>query len=66
MSPLGPERLRDREYLGTVQACKLNADYAAVSFEGKVNLHLVSLKNFQLQWLFSFAFFFDIKFPSSH
>jgi WD repeat-containing protein 19 len=37
----GPEKLKDREYLGTVQSCRLNADYAAVSFEGKVNLHLV-------------------------
>ena len=37
----GPEQLKDREYLGTVKSCKLNADYAAVSFEGKVNLHLV-------------------------
>ena len=37
----GPEKLRDREYLGTVQNCKMNADYAAVSFEGKVNLHMV-------------------------
>ncbi|ELT93993.1 hypothetical protein CAPTEDRAFT_173399 [Capitella teleta] len=37
----GPEKLKDREYLGTVQTCRLNADYAAVSFEGKVNLHLI-------------------------
>ena len=37
----GPEQPKDREYLGTVKSCKLNADYAAVSFEGKVNLHLV-------------------------
>ena len=37
----GPEKLKDKEYLGTVQDCKMNSDYAAVSFEGKVNLHLV-------------------------
>ena len=40
---VGPEKLRDREYLGTIQSCHINADYAAVSFEGKVNLHLVSI-----------------------
>ena len=38
----GPEQLKDREYLGTVSAIHLNADYAAVLFEGKVQLHLVS------------------------
>ncbi|KAK6172308.1 hypothetical protein SNE40_015995 [Patella caerulea] len=37
----GPEQLKDREYLGTVQSLKLNSDYAAVSFEGKVQLHLI-------------------------
>ena len=42
--PVGAEQLKDREYLGTIQSCKLNADYAAVSFEGKVNLHMVSFK----------------------
>ncbi|ESO89539.1 hypothetical protein LOTGIDRAFT_218902 [Lottia gigantea] len=36
-----PVRLKDREYLGTVQAISLNADYAAVLFEGKVQLHLI-------------------------
>lgn len=35
------ERLRDREYLGTVQHICLNSEYAAVSFEGKVQLHLI-------------------------
>ena len=40
---LGPEKLKDREFLGTVQSIKLNADYAAVAFEGKVNLHMVRL-----------------------
>lgn len=37
----GTEQLKDREYLGTVSAIHLNADYAAVMFEGKVQLHLV-------------------------
>jgi len=35
--------LKERDYLGTVQSCKVNADYAAVKFEGKVNLHMVHL-----------------------
>lgn len=38
----GPVKLRDREYLGTVQAIKLNEDYAAVRFDGKLQLHTVS------------------------
>ena len=33
-----------REYLGTVQALHMNADYAAVSFEGKVQLHMVNTR----------------------
>ncbi|XP_015750189.1 PREDICTED: WD repeat-containing protein 19-like [Acropora digitifera] len=37
----GSEQLKDREYLGTVTAIHLNADYAAVMFEGKVQLHLI-------------------------
>lgn len=37
----GIERLKDREYLGTVNDICLNADYAAVGFEGKVQLHMV-------------------------
>ncbi|CAH1776664.1 unnamed protein product [Owenia fusiformis] len=37
----GTEKLKDREYLGTVQSIKLNSDYAAVHFEGKVNLHMI-------------------------
>ena len=41
----GPEKLKDREYLGTVHECHINADYAAVRFEGKVQLHLVSATN---------------------
>ncbi|KAK6976293.1 WD repeat-containing protein 19 [Biomphalaria glabrata] len=38
----GPQLLQDsKEYLGTVQTIHLNADYAAVGFEGKVQLHVV-------------------------
>ncbi|XP_064636625.1 WD repeat-containing protein 19-like isoform X3 [Lineus longissimus] len=37
----GPEKQKDREYLGTVNTMKLNADYAAASFEGKVQLHFI-------------------------
>lgn len=38
----GPELLKEtREYLGTVRSMYLNADYAAVSFEGKVQLHMI-------------------------
>ncbi|XP_025088691.1 WD repeat-containing protein 19-like isoform X2 [Pomacea canaliculata] len=37
-----PERLKEnREYLGTVQFISLNADYAAVSFDNKVLLHMI-------------------------
>lgn len=42
---LGPEQVKDREYLGTVNAIYLNADYAAVLFEGKVQLHLASTRH---------------------
>lgn len=41
---IGPEQLKDREYLATVNTIHLNADYAAVLFDGKVQLHLVSIK----------------------
>lgn len=37
----GYSPFRDREYLGTVNQICLNADYAAVGFEGKVQLHLI-------------------------
>ncbi|XP_005092773.1 WD repeat-containing protein 19 [Aplysia californica] len=38
----GPEQMKDsREYLGTVQSLYMNADYAAVSFEGKIQLHMI-------------------------
>ena len=39
---VGTDQLKDREYLGTITSMQLNADYAAVMFEGKVQLHLVS------------------------
>ncbi|KAL3878608.1 hypothetical protein ACJMK2_030942 [Sinanodonta woodiana] len=37
----GLEKMKDREYLGTVHSIKLNADYAAVHFEDKVQLHMI-------------------------
>jgi len=40
--PLGPVKLTDREYNGTVNSVKLNDDYAAVSFDGRLQLHTVS------------------------
>lgn len=40
--PLGVQKLREKEYLGTVQSCCLNGDYAAVRFEGRVSLHMVN------------------------
>ena len=40
---VGLEQLKDREYLGTVHAIKLNADYAAAHFEDKLQLHMVSV-----------------------
>ncbi|XP_022086384.1 WD repeat-containing protein 19-like [Acanthaster planci] len=36
-----PEKLKDREYLGTIISMCLNADYAAVYFENSVQLHLI-------------------------
>ena len=35
------ELLRDREYLGTVADMQLNADYCAVRYEGKIQLHVL-------------------------
>ncbi|XP_071786835.1 WD repeat-containing protein 19-like isoform X1 [Asterias amurensis] len=35
------EKLKDREYLGTIINMCVNADYAAVYFENKVQLHLI-------------------------
>jgi hypothetical protein len=36
------EPQKDKEYLGTVKKMCLNADYAAVMFDNRVQLHLVS------------------------
>ena len=33
--------MTEKEYLGTVQECRVNADYAAVRFDSRVNLHMV-------------------------
>ena len=33
--------LRDRDYLGTVTSVHVSADYLAVLYEGKIQLHLV-------------------------
>jgi len=38
----GVQKLKEREYLENVQTCKVNADYAAARFEGRVQLHTVS------------------------
>lgn len=37
------KKLKDMEYLGTVASICLHSDYAAALFEGKVQLHLVSI-----------------------
>lgn len=39
------ERLKDREYLGTINSMYLNSDYAAVLFEGKIQLHLLDTRS---------------------
>lgn len=39
----GVKKLKDVEYLGTVASVCLHSDYAAALFEGKVQLHLVSM-----------------------
>ena len=36
------EPQKDKEYLGTVKKMCLNADYAAVMFDNRIQLHLVS------------------------
>lgn len=50
---LGPVKYQEHEYLGTVVSCRMNAEYAAVRFEGKVNLHLVGcwVKTLVTTWL---------------
>lgn len=54
--------MKDREYLGTVNAIYLNADYAAVLFEGKVQLHLASTEplRFENPFLLSRAFLYGV------
>jgi hypothetical protein len=37
------KKLKDVEYLGTVASICLHSDYAAALFEGKIQLHLVSI-----------------------
>ncbi|XP_033108550.1 WD repeat-containing protein 19-like isoform X2 [Anneissia japonica] len=41
----GPEKLSDREYLGTIVGMSLNADYVAVAFENQVQLNLIEPEN---------------------
>lgn len=41
-SESAPLMLKDRQYLGGVSSIKLNPEYAAVLFEGKLQLHMVS------------------------
>lgn len=36
-----PLKLKTKQYMGAVSSVKLNAEYAAVLFEGKIHLHLV-------------------------
>uniref|UniRef100_A0A1A7WGZ7 WD repeat-containing protein 19 n=1 Tax=Iconisemion striatum TaxID=60296 RepID=A0A1A7WGZ7_9TELE len=37
----GVKKIKDVEYLGTIASMRLNADYAAALFEGKVQLHMI-------------------------
>ncbi|XP_077544266.1 intraflagellar transport protein Oseg6 [Haemaphysalis longicornis] len=41
--------LHDREYLGTVRSMKLNGDYAAALFDGKLQLQLIEMENSDLE-----------------
>lgn len=38
-----PLNLSDRQYLGAVTSVKLNPEYASVLFEGKIQLHMVTV-----------------------
>lgn len=38
-----PLMLKDRQYLGGITSVKLNPEYVSVLFEGKLQLHMVSL-----------------------
>lgn len=44
LNSVGVKKLKDMEYLGTVTSICLNSDYAAALFEGKVQLHMVSIQ----------------------
>ncbi|XP_037504482.1 WD repeat-containing protein 19 [Rhipicephalus sanguineus] len=41
--------LHDKEYLGTVKSMKLNGDYAAALFDGKLQLQLIEIENSDLE-----------------
>ncbi|GCB62944.1 hypothetical protein scyTo_0007313 [Scyliorhinus torazame] len=43
------EKLKDMEYLGTVTSMCLNSDYAAVLFEGRVQLHMIEMEGVEAQ-----------------
>ncbi|XP_043548785.1 WD repeat-containing protein 19 isoform X2 [Chiloscyllium plagiosum] len=43
------EKLKDMEYLGTVTSMCLNSDYAAVLFEGRVQLHMIEMEGIEAQ-----------------
>ena len=49
-----------KEYLGTVQSMCLNADYAAVSFEGKIQLHMVNTHKYTVYCMYFFFQEFSI------
>lgn len=38
-----PVLVSDREYLGAVVSMKLNAEYASVLYDGKIQLHMVNI-----------------------
>lgn len=40
-----PLMLKDRQYLGGVSSIRLNAEYASVLFEGKLQLHMVTSRH---------------------
>ncbi|NWU98866.1 WDR19 protein, partial [Upupa epops] len=43
------KKLKDVEYLGTVANMRLNSDYAAALFEGKVQLHMIESEGLDAQ-----------------
>jgi len=44
------QKVKEREYLGTIQSCKVNVDYVAVRFDGRVNVQMaVYCTDIQLQ-----------------